>query len=169
MMTSSNGNISALLALCERNPPVTSGFPSQCQWRRALIFSLICTLNQRLRKQSWGWWFETLLRSLWRHCYDRPNNVDSIYMSLRPHICVGCCCFLGWNFPYPLFALGVVKILKISMFLTFKTAKVDWMDLHQFFTTQRQWILTNSGIRHWQRQWLFVVPHSYPTQRLVTF
>ena len=24
--------------------------------------------NKRLRKQSWGWWFETLLRPLWRHC-----------------------------------------------------------------------------------------------------
>ena len=25
-------------------------------------------LNQRLSKQSWGWWFETLLCTLWRHC-----------------------------------------------------------------------------------------------------
>ena len=24
-------------------------------------------LNKRLSKQSWGWWFETQLRSLWRH------------------------------------------------------------------------------------------------------
>ena len=24
--------------------------------------------NERLRKQSWGWRFETLSRSLWRHC-----------------------------------------------------------------------------------------------------
>ena len=29
MMTPSNGNISAVLVLCEGNPPVTSGFPSQ--------------------------------------------------------------------------------------------------------------------------------------------
>ena len=28
--------------------------------------------NKRLRKQSWGWWFETLSRPLWRHCNDRP-------------------------------------------------------------------------------------------------
>ena len=28
MMTASNGNISELLALRERNPPVTGGFPS---------------------------------------------------------------------------------------------------------------------------------------------
>ena len=36
------------------------------QWRGALMFSLIW-LNKRLSKQSWGWWFETLSRSLWRH------------------------------------------------------------------------------------------------------
>ena len=24
--------------------------------------------NKRLSKQSWGWWFETPSRSLWRHC-----------------------------------------------------------------------------------------------------
>ena len=33
---------SALLALCERNPLVTGGFPSHSQWRGALMFSLIC-------------------------------------------------------------------------------------------------------------------------------
>ena len=27
-------------------------------------------LIKRLSKQSWGWWFETPLRSLWRHCND---------------------------------------------------------------------------------------------------
>ena len=33
---------STLLDLCEGNPPVTSGFPSQSQWLRTLIFLLIC-------------------------------------------------------------------------------------------------------------------------------
>ena len=33
---------SALLALCEGNPPVTGGFPYKSQRRGALIFSLIC-------------------------------------------------------------------------------------------------------------------------------
>ena len=27
-------------------------------------------LNKRLSKQKWGWWFETPLHSLWRHCND---------------------------------------------------------------------------------------------------
>ena len=45
--------------------PVNS--PHKGQWRRALMFSLICALNKRMGKQSWGWWFETPSRSLWRH------------------------------------------------------------------------------------------------------
>ena len=31
-------------------------------------------LNKRLSKQSWGWWFETLSRPLWRH-----RNVFVVY------------------------------------------------------------------------------------------
>ena len=27
-------------------------------------------LNERLSKPSWGWWFDTLSRPLWRHCND---------------------------------------------------------------------------------------------------
>ena len=30
-------------------------------------------LNKRLRKQSWGWWFEPSSCSLWRHCNDQGN------------------------------------------------------------------------------------------------
>ena len=29
-------------------------FPHKGQWRRALMFSLICALNKRMSKQSWG-------------------------------------------------------------------------------------------------------------------
>ena len=48
--------------------PVNS--PHKGQWCGALIFSLSCALNKRLSKQSWGWWFESPLCSLWRHCND---------------------------------------------------------------------------------------------------
>ena len=34
--------------------------------RSPLFFDL--RLNKQLNKQSWSWWFETLSRSLWRHC-----------------------------------------------------------------------------------------------------
>ena len=42
MMTSSNGNISALLANCAGNSKVTSKFPTQRPVTRSLMFSLIC-------------------------------------------------------------------------------------------------------------------------------
>ena len=46
--------------------PVNS--PHKSQWRGALMFSLICDLNKRFSKQSWGWRFETPSCSLWCHC-----------------------------------------------------------------------------------------------------
>ena len=42
-------------------------YPHKCQWRGALMFSLIWP-NKRLSKQWWGWWFETTSSPLWRHC-----------------------------------------------------------------------------------------------------
>ena len=45
--------------------PVNSAHTGQ--WRGALMFSLNCALTKRLSKQSWGWWFETPSRSLWRN------------------------------------------------------------------------------------------------------
>ena len=38
-----------------------------------LMFSLICALNKRLSKQSWGWWFETPSCPLWRYCNEIAN------------------------------------------------------------------------------------------------
>ena len=48
--------------------PVNS--PHKGPWRGALMFSLICARINGWVKQSWGWWFEAPLRSLWRHCND---------------------------------------------------------------------------------------------------
>ena len=42
--------------------------PHKSQWRGNLMFFLDYVLNKRLSKQSWGWWFETPLCKLWRHC-----------------------------------------------------------------------------------------------------
>ena len=52
--------------------PVNS--PHKGQWRGALMFSLICALNKRLSKQSWGWWFETPSRPFWRLCNINLRN-----------------------------------------------------------------------------------------------
>ena len=62
MMTSSNGNIFRVTGhLCWEFPaqrPVTRSFD---------VFFDLRLNEQRLSKQSWGWWFETPTRPLWRH------------------------------------------------------------------------------------------------------
>ena len=44
---------SALLAICAGNHRYSVNSPHKGQWRGALMFSLICTLNKQLSKQSW--------------------------------------------------------------------------------------------------------------------
>ena len=70
---------SALLSLCAGNSPVTSEFSTQRPVTRSFEVFFDLRLNKRLSKQSWGWWFETPLCSLWRHCntsmvYSQINN-----------------------------------------------------------------------------------------------
>ena len=58
----------ALLAICAENSPVSGEFPAQRPVTRRVDVSFDLCLNKRVRKQSWGWWFETLSCPLWRHC-----------------------------------------------------------------------------------------------------
>ena len=57
---------SALLAICAENSPVTGEFPAQRPMTQNFDVLFDLRLNKRLRKQSWGWWFETPSRPLWR-------------------------------------------------------------------------------------------------------
>ena len=59
---------SALLAICAGNSPVTGEFPPQRPVTRSFDVYFDLRPNKRLSKQSWGWWFETPSRPLWRHC-----------------------------------------------------------------------------------------------------
>ena len=74
---------SALLAACAGNSPVTGEFPTKRPVTRSFDIFLDLHLNKRLGKQSWGWWFETLLRPLWRHCNEKETlaKIYSWYMS----------------------------------------------------------------------------------------
>ena len=58
---------SALLAICAGNSPVAGEFAAQRPVTRSFDVFFDLRLNKRLSKQSWGWWFETLSRPLWRH------------------------------------------------------------------------------------------------------
>ena len=76
MMTSSNGNIFRVTGhLCgEFTGPVTGEFPTQRPATRSFDVLFDRRLNKWLSKQSWGWWFETLSRPLWRHCNDTHSR-----------------------------------------------------------------------------------------------
>ena len=50
---------SALLAFCAGNSPVTGEFHAQRLVTRSFDVFFDLSLNKRLSKQSWGWWFET--------------------------------------------------------------------------------------------------------------
>ena len=52
MMTSSNGNIFQVTALCEGNSPVTGEFPSQRPVTRSFDVFLDLGLNKQLSKHS---------------------------------------------------------------------------------------------------------------------
>ena len=58
---------SALLAICAGNLPVPGEFPALRPVTRNFDVFFDLRPNKLLNKQSWGWWFETPLRPLWRH------------------------------------------------------------------------------------------------------
>ena len=61
---------SALLDICAGNSPVPGEFPTQRPVTRSFDVYFDLRPNKWLSKQSWGWWFETLSCSLWRHRND---------------------------------------------------------------------------------------------------
>ena len=74
---------SALLALCEENPPFTGGFHShtggfhsQRPVTQSFDVFFDVRLNKRLSKQSTCWWFETAWHSLWRLCNEIYSTSD---------------------------------------------------------------------------------------------
>ena len=66
---------SASLAICAGNSP--GEFPAQRPVMRSFDVFFDLRLNQRLSKQSWGWWFKTLSRPLWRQCNAYTCPVDT--------------------------------------------------------------------------------------------
>ena len=78
----------ALLALCAENSPITGEFPSQRPVTRSFavfffFFVVSLCFNKRSCKQSRRRRFETLSRSLWRHC----NTMSWYFAKFRPSFC----------------------------------------------------------------------------------
>ena len=62
--------LSALLAICAGNSPVPGEFPAQRPVTRNFDVFFDLHPKKLLSKQSWGWWFETPSRPLWRYRND---------------------------------------------------------------------------------------------------
>ena len=76
---SSNGNIFGVTGHLCGEFTGHRWIPAQrpVRWSFDVFFDL--RLNKRSSKQWWGWWFETISHSLWRHC----NEFHVIYPYLR--------------------------------------------------------------------------------------
>ena len=100
---------SALLVSCAGNSPVTGEFSAQRPATRSFdAFFRLC-LNKRLSKQSWGWWFETLSRPLWRHCKKWTRNSVTLIKTSSHYKQEQACfksvswqCLLQWENTYAL-------------------------------------------------------------------
>ena len=93
---------SAPLALCEGNPPVTGGFPSQRPVTRSFDVFFDLRLNKQLCKQPKRRWFGTPSRSLWRYCNEHghdckilPFDSCSTWLLCGISFCFWCC--LTWK------------------------------------------------------------------------
>ena len=73
---------SALLVIWAGNSPVPGEFPTQRPVTRSFDVYFDLRPDKRLSKQSWGWWFETLSHSLWRHRNEYVNDQESNYVSI---------------------------------------------------------------------------------------
>ena len=68
-----------LLALGAGNLPVKGEFPTQRPVTRSFAVFIDLRPNEPLSKQTWGWWFETLLRSLCRHCDELTISSETAF------------------------------------------------------------------------------------------
>ena len=84
MMTSSNGNIFCVTGHLYGEFP--GEFHAQRPVTRSFDVFFDLRLNKRLSKQSWGWWFETLSRPLWRH-HNGLNLFIYAYLQTDFHHC----------------------------------------------------------------------------------
>ena len=94
--------ISALLALCAGNSPVIGEFPAQRPVTRSFDVLFDLRMSKRLSKQSWGWWFETPSRPLWRHSNDTLYAWWYVFSYASPKRCyTSSCAVIAWvSFQY---------------------------------------------------------------------
>ena len=108
---------SALLAICAGNSPVPGVFPTQRPVTRSFDVLFDLRLNKRLSKPSWGWWFETPSRPLWRHrnakwqCPVQPVTKMSSKLCYFIKITFPFCCMITFGDKIVLFYQNHISVL----------------------------------------------------------
>ena len=146
---------SALLAICAGNSPVTGGFPSQRPVTQSLDVFFDLRLLTQLSKQSWGGWFETPSRPLWRHCNVQDlgftSGVRNWLMQLWKAIWMKQTssrkCFSGinecisihaWQFMWKIFK--IYNVIWECRFLTFLLTINDYKQTSFFQQYKLEWL-----------------------------
>ena len=117
MMTSSNGNILRVTDhLCGE---FTSEFPAKRPETRSFDVFFDLHLNERLSKQSWGWWLETPLCPSWRHCDYFRREISS----WKPPLWL-----IQWHLVnYSSYSFeDRIRLSFICWYPTFKSVSVTW-------------------------------------------
>ena len=83
MMTSPNGSIFRVTGPLWGKFTGPGEFPTHRPVTRSFDVFFDLRLNKPLSKQSWGWWFETLSRSLWRHRNDLAWEIINVKSSVH--------------------------------------------------------------------------------------
>ena len=102
MMTSSNGNIFRVTGHLCREFTGPGEFPAQRPVMRSFDIYFDLRLNKRLRKQSWGCWFETPPRPLRRHSnmyifYGKYRRYTSSWYLQQRFFCPYQCLIMLWH------------------------------------------------------------------------
>ena len=153
------GTFSALLALCAGNLRVTDEFPSQRPVMRGFDGFFDLCQNTRLNNKSRRRWFETMSRSLWRHCND-DESVMCI-TTLQHHLSVWV--HWVWNIQHMLWTKYIyhqgpsVQELKVTGCEWYRMLWNSWWHTKSFFLPVlilyndiRRYFETRHFWWHWQ-------------------
>ena len=145
LMTSSNGNIFRVTGPFCGEFTGPGEFPTQRPVRRSFNVFFDLRFNKPLSKQPWGWWFETLSRSLWRHRNDKNANL-LFNCRKRP----GIIAIDQGIFPYTLCHLVTHTQYWNITWETWVSLDIEWLFGSLYFqtsTTARAQIATEPNLR----------------------
>ena len=151
----------AVLAISAGSSPVPGEFPAQRPVTRSFDVCFDLRLNKRLDKQSWGLWFETLLRPLLCHC----NGSFHINSSLQKWI---------YRRMYDIYTIRKCVEVNIYKNLSNKGKQVATIDEKNrviFYASARciskwNWLFLNTmNIQFCEKSHWYVITESYACSR----